>query len=181
MRELLGLSWRRGGLGSELSLPEPEETGTTFAENARIKAEAAAQASGLPAFADDFRPCGRCARRRARHLFGALGRAETRISATPWRRSKGMLRERDAFTPEQRRAHFVSVLCVAWPDGHVEEFEGTGRRHAGLAAARREGFWLRSDVPARRIDLTFGEMTQRGEARASAARAKASRTAPAPS
>ena len=37
---------------------------------------------------------------------------------------EGMLRERDAFTPEQRKAHFVSVLCVAWPDGHVEEFEG---------------------------------------------------------
>ena len=34
------------------------------------------------------------------------------------------LRERDAFTPESRKAHFVSVLCVAWPDGHVEEFEG---------------------------------------------------------
>src|SRR6476659_162713 len=37
---------------------------------------------------------------------------------------EGMLRERDAFTPQQRSAHFVSVLCVAWPDGHVEEFEG---------------------------------------------------------
>ncbi len=60
---------------SKLGLPEPEETGETFAENARLKAIAAAQASGLPALADEFRTGGQGARRRAGHSFGALGRS----------------------------------------------------------------------------------------------------------
>src|ERR1700754_1113625 len=53
MRELLALHGVEAVSAGELNLPEPEETGLTFAANARIKAEAAAQASGLPAFADD--------------------------------------------------------------------------------------------------------------------------------
>ena len=59
---------------SELNLPEPEETGSTFAENAILKARAAAEASGLVALADDFGARGRCARWRSRYLLGALGR-----------------------------------------------------------------------------------------------------------
>ena len=53
MRDLLGLYGVEAVSASELNLPEPEETGTTFSANARLKAEAAAQASGLPSFADD--------------------------------------------------------------------------------------------------------------------------------
>src|SRR6201995_4768028 len=53
MRELLALHGVEAVSAAELNLPEPEETGTTFSANARIKAEAAAQASGLPSFADD--------------------------------------------------------------------------------------------------------------------------------
>ena len=76
MRELLGLRGVEAVSASDLKLPEPEETGTTFAANARLKAEAAANASDLPAFADDFWTGGRCARWGARHLLGALGRRE---------------------------------------------------------------------------------------------------------
>ena len=134
----------------ELNLPEPEETGTTFAANARLKAEAAAQASGLPAFADDSGLVVD-ALDGAPGIYSARWAGETKDFRHAMEKVEGMLRERDAFTPEQRKAHFVSVLCVAWPDGHVEEFEGTRRRHAGLAAARREGFRLRSDVPPGRL------------------------------
>ena len=65
----------------KLGLPEPEETGDSFAENARLKAMAAAQASGLPALADDFRTRGQGTCRRARHPFGALGRSGKRFRA----------------------------------------------------------------------------------------------------
>ncbi len=75
MRELLAPFAIEAQSAGELGLAEPEETGKTFAANARIKALAAAKATGRVAFADDFRTRGRRARRRARHSFGALGRA----------------------------------------------------------------------------------------------------------
>jgi XTP/dITP diphosphohydrolase len=123
MRELLAPHKIEAISAVEMALSEPEETGTTFAENARIKAQAAAQASGLPAFADD-----------SGLVVDALGGAPG-IHSARWagpgknfRRAMEMieenLRERATTRPEQRTAHFVSALCVAWPDGHVEEFEG---------------------------------------------------------
>ena len=124
MRELLAPHKIEAISAGEMALSEPEETGTTFAENARIKAQAAARASGLPAFADD-----------SGLVVDALGGAPG-IHSARWagpgknfRRAMEMieenLRERAATRPEQRTAHFVSALCVAWPDGHVEEFEGS--------------------------------------------------------
>jgi XTP/dITP diphosphohydrolase len=122
MRDLLGLHGIEAVSAGELSLPEPEETGTSFAENARIKAQAAANASGLPAFADD-----------SGLVVDALG-GEPGIHSARWageakdfgvamRKIEDLLRERGAVTPERRKAHFVSALCVAWPVGHVEEFD----------------------------------------------------------
>jgi XTP/dITP diphosphohydrolase len=107
----------------ELGIPEPEETGTTFRANARLKGEVAARAAQLPAFADD-----------SGLVVEALGGAPGIYSAR-WagpQRDFGMAMEkvneglaaRGAVTPQQRRAAFVAALCVAWPDGHVEEFEG---------------------------------------------------------
>ena len=84
---------------------------------------AAAAASGLPAFADDSGLV-------VDALDGAPGIHSARwagptqgFRARPCRRSSGSSRDRGATEPEQRTAHFVSALCVAWPDGHVEEFE----------------------------------------------------------
>jgi XTP/dITP diphosphohydrolase len=107
----------------ELGLTEPEELGMTFRENAQIKAEAAAKATGLPAFADDSGLV-------VDALDGAPGIHSARWAGPERDFARAMatieetLRERGATTPARRKAHFVSALCVAWPDGHVEEFEG---------------------------------------------------------
>jgi len=124
MRELLQPYGIDAVSAGELGLGEPEETGTSFRANARIKAAAAARAAGLPAFADD-----------SGLAVDALG-GEPGIYSARWAGAdknfqyamqtiEDKLRERDATSPSQRQAHFVSALCVAWPDGHVEEFEAT--------------------------------------------------------
>jgi XTP/dITP diphosphohydrolase len=103
-----------------LDLPEPEETGTTFVANAELKALQAADLSGLPALADDSGLCvdalggepGIFSARWAgsgKDFGAAMARVEARLAADP-----------DA----PRDAHFVCALALAWPDGHVEWFEG---------------------------------------------------------
>lgn len=123
MRELLsphGVSVTSAG---ELGLAEPEETGKSFRANARIKAEAAARASGFPALSDDSGLV-------VDALSGQPGIESARWAgpekdfAAAMARIERLLRERGATTPPRRRAHFISALCVAWPDGHVEEVEG---------------------------------------------------------
>ncbi len=105
-----------------MGLSEPEETGTTFRANAHIKAEAAAHASGLPAFADDSGLV-------VDALDGAPGILSARWAGPDRNFRHAMetieekLRTLGVTAPEQRKAHFVSALCVAWPDGHAEEFE----------------------------------------------------------
>src|SRR5215475_992116 len=123
MRELLAPYGVEAVSADDLKLPEPEETGTTFAANARLKAEAAAQASGLPAFADDSGLVVD-ALDGAPGIYSARWAGETKDFRHAMEKVEAGLRERDAFTPAQRKAHFISVLCVAWPDGHVEEFAG---------------------------------------------------------
>jgi XTP/dITP diphosphohydrolase len=124
MRELLAPYGIEATSAGELGLPEPEETGMTFRDNARIKAEAAAKATGLPAFADDSGLT-------VDALGGEPGIYSARWAGADKNFSRAMsdidskLRARGATTPQQRRAHFVSALCVAWPDGHVEDFEAT--------------------------------------------------------
>ncbi len=106
----------------ELGLEEPEETGMSFGSNARLKA-VAATSDGLPAIADD-----------SGLSVDALG-GEPGIHSARWagkekdfdqamRMVEDKLRARGAREAAQRRARFVCALCVAWPDGHVKEFEG---------------------------------------------------------
>ena len=148
MRDLLAPYQIEAISAGEMGLNEPDETGATFRDNARLKAEAAATATGLPAFADDSGLV-------VEALDGAPGIHSARWAGPNRDFAYGMekieekLRERGAVAPERRKAHFISALCVAWPDGHVEEFEGRVDGVAGLAAARSAGVWLRSDVPAR--------------------------------
>ena len=158
MRELLapyGIEARSAG---ELGLAEPDETGKTFRANARIKAEAAARATGKVAFADD-----------SGLVVEALG-GEPGIHSARWagpdkdfrgamNRIQTLLIERDARKPEQRRAHFIAALCLAWPDGHLEEFEG---RVDGFVPWPPRGFLGFGYDPLFQPDghdRTFGEMS----------------------
>jgi XTP/dITP diphosphohydrolase len=159
MRELLGLYGVEAVSAGDLNLPEPEETGTTFAANARIKAEASAQASGMPALADDSGLV-------VDALDGAPGIYSARWAGPgkdfrlAMEKIEGMLRERDAFTPQQRSAHFVSVLCVAWPDGHVEEFEGKVDGSLVWPPRGNQGFGYDPMFLPDGFGLTFGEMSR---------------------
>jgi XTP/dITP diphosphohydrolase len=124
MSELLGMYGVAAVSAGALSLAEPEETGTTFRDNARIKAQAAANASGLPAFADDS-GLAVDALKGEPGIYSARWAGPDKDFQAAMQKIDRLLRERGAMTPEQRGAHFVSALCVAWPDGHVEEFEAS--------------------------------------------------------
>jgi len=123
MRGLLAPYGIEATSAGELELSEPNETGMTFRDNARIKADAAARAAGLPAFADDSGLA-------IDALDGAPGIYSARWAGADkdFRRAmhevETRLQERGATTPERRRAHFICALCVAWPQGDREEFEG---------------------------------------------------------
>jgi XTP/dITP diphosphohydrolase len=108
----------------ELGLPEPAETGLTFADNARLKAHAAALASGLPALADD-------SGLEAHGLGGAPGVHSARWAGRERDFARAMARLREelgrrfgAFERADRGATFVALLCLAWPDRHEELAEG---------------------------------------------------------
>jgi XTP/dITP diphosphohydrolase len=158
MRELLapyGVATQSAG---ELGLAEPAETGMTFAENARIKASAAARTSGKPAFADD-----------SGLVVDALG-GEPGIHSARWagpdkdfraamNRIQTLLIERGAKTLEQRRAHFIAALCLAWPDGHVEDFEGRVDGVAVWPPRGDKGFGYDPLFRPDGFDITFGQMS----------------------
>jgi XTP/dITP diphosphohydrolase len=137
-----------------LDLPEPEETGTTFVMNAELKARAAADLSGLPALADDS---GLCVDALAGDpgIFSARWAGETKDFAEAMRRIEAKLAEQDA---PPRDAHFVCALALAWPDGHVEWFEG--RVEGTLVSPPRgdRGFGYDPMFVPEGHDQTFGEM-----------------------
>ena len=108
----------------ELDLPEPEETGTTFFANAELKARSAADLSGLPALADDSGLC-------VDALNGDPGVFTANWAEQPdgtrnWQDAMRKVEDKlQAIGPEVGRdAHFICVLALAWPDGHVEWWEG---------------------------------------------------------
>ena len=143
---------------AELDLPEPEETGVTFVDNAELKARASADLSGLPALADDSglsvdalhgKP-GIHSARWAEDESGArdFGRAMERV----WR-------EVEAAGPDAGHdAHFVCALSLAWPDGAIESFEG--KVHGTLVWPPRgeKGFGYDPMFVATGMDQTFAEI-----------------------
>jgi XTP/dITP diphosphohydrolase len=158
MRELLapyGVALVSAG---ELSLPEPEEDGHMFAENAAIKAVAAANASGLPALADDSGIC-IDALDGAPGLFSANWAGPGKDFAPALARVQAELAKRGATTPEQRKAHFVSALVIAWPDGHQELFEGRVFGTVVDAPRGASGFGYDPIFQPAGHAKTFGEMT----------------------
>ena len=129
---------------AEYGLPEPEETGTTFEENAYIKAHAAAVATGLPALSDDSGMCVDALGGAARRLHRQLGGDRRRRTRFRGRHAKGRgsaCRRRARSSRRDRTARFVAVICLAWPDGYAEYFRGeaegrlSGRRAASSASA----------------------------------------------
>ena len=122
MRELLAPHGVEAVSATELGLAEPEETGDGFAANARIKAVAASIAAQLPAFADDS-GLAVDALDGAPGIHSARWAGENKDFGAAMARIERLLQERVATHGSQRGAHFVSALCIAWPDGHLEEVE----------------------------------------------------------
>ncbi len=122
MSELLAPHGVEAVSANDLDLAEPEETGNSFVANARIKAVAAAKAARLPAFADDSGLVVD-ALDGAPGVYSARWAGANKDFAAAMARIERLLQERGATQPSKRGAHFVSALCVAWPDGHVEEVE----------------------------------------------------------
>ena len=158
MRELLMPYGIEAVSAGELGLAEPAESGTSFKENARIKASAAATAAGLPAFADDSVLT-------VDALDGDPGIYSARWAGPEkdFRRAmqtvEDKLRERGAREHSQRNAHFVSALCLAWPDGHVDEFEGTVDGTLVWPPRGERGFGYDPMFLPSGHTRTFGEMT----------------------
>jgi XTP/dITP diphosphohydrolase len=158
MRELLAPYGIDTQSAAELRLPEPGETGKSFADNARIKALAAARTSEKPAFADD-----------SGLVIDALD-GEPGIHSARWAGPdkdfraamnciQSLLVERGAKAAGQRRAHFIAALCLAWPDGHVEEFEGRVDGVAAWPPRGTKGFGYDPLFRPDGFDRTFGEMS----------------------
>jgi XTP/dITP diphosphohydrolase len=139
-----------------LGLSEPEETGLTFRDNAVLKAEGAARASGEAALADDSGLCVE-ALGGAPGIYSARWAREAKDFAGAMARIKKELESAGA--PQPWRAHFISVLALAWPDGWIETFEGRVDGELQFPPRGDKGFGY---DPAFRPDghtLTFGEMT----------------------
>src|SRR5712664_549127 len=143
-----------GGLG----LGEPDETGETFRANARIKAAAAAKAAELPAFADDSGLVVD-ALNGAPGIFSARWAGPNKDFTIAMTRIERLLRERGATLPSQRRAHFVSALCVAWPDDHLEEVEARADGTLVWPPRGTAGFGYDPAFMPDGYTRTFGEMT----------------------
>lgn len=158
MRELLAPHGVGAISAGELGLGEPEETGDSFVANARIKAVAAAQAARLPAFADDSGLVVD-ALDGAPGIFSARWAGPTKDFNAAMTRIERLLQERGAKEPAQRRAHFVSALCVAWPDGHVEEVEARADGTLVWPPRGSAGFGYDPMFLPDGHTRTFGEMT----------------------
>ena len=143
----------------ELGLPEPEEIGNSFVDNADLKAREAADLSGLPALADDSGLC-------VDALHGAPGIfsarwAEDENGERNWHRAmERVWREIEATGPDASRdAHFACALAIAWPnDGQAENFEGRVDGTIVWPPRGDRGFGYDPIFVATGRDVTFGEM-----------------------
>lgn len=142
----------------ELGLAEPEETESSFEGNARLKALAAARATGLPALADDSGLA-------VDALDGAPGVQSARWAgpekdfAQAMRNVEEALQAKGAASADRRRARFVAVLALAWPDGHVESVTGTVAGTLVWPPRGAQGFGYDPMFQPDEHDRTFGEMT----------------------
>ena len=144
----------------DYGLPEPVETGTTFEENAYIKAHAAATATGLPALSDD-----------SGLMIDALG-GDPGVYTADWatlddgtrdfgaamQRAENAMREAGAAAPDKRTGRFVAVLCLCYPDGEAEYFRGEAEGTLVWPPRGTLGFGYDPVFKPNGFDITFGEM-----------------------
>ncbi|GGG78943.1 non-canonical purine NTP pyrophosphatase [Salipiger pallidus] len=142
---------------AEMDLPEPVEDGTTFVENARIKAHAAAKATGLPALSDDSGI-------EIDALNGAPG-----VYTADWAETEtgrdflmAMTRAHDELVASDAEqpwtARFCCTLVLAWPDGHDEVFPGTMEGAVVWPMRGEQGHGYDPVFQPQGYDITFGEM-----------------------
>ena len=144
---------------AELGLPEPEEIGNTFVDNADLKAREAADLSGLPALADDSGLCVD-ALQGSPGIFSARW-AEDEQGKRDWMRAmERVWREVEAAGPDAGHdAHFACALAIAWPnDGQVENFEGRVDGTLTWPPRGSNGFGYDPIFIANGREVTFGEM-----------------------
>ncbi len=141
----------------ELALPEPEETGTTFAANAILKAQAAAEAAGLPALSDDS-GLAVDALDGAPGIYSARWAGPDKDFALAMRNLEEKLQSKGAVEPEDRTAHFVCALCIAWPDGVNAVFEGRVSGSLTWPPRGHNGFGYDPVFVPEGLDQTFGEI-----------------------
>ena len=158
----------------DLGLPEPEETGATFAQNALLKAVAAARGAALPSLADDsgieVEALGG-----APGIYSARWAGPSKDFAVAMRRVADELEARGAWTASPGpRANFTAALCLAWPDGETAIFEGKVWGHLVWPPRGSKGFGYDPMFVARGPHL---DLRRDGASMPS----MQSRTAPAPS
>jgi XTP/dITP diphosphohydrolase len=139
---------------AELGLPEPEETGTTFAENAVLKAKVAAEASGLTALADDS-GLSVTALDGAPGIFSARWAGPKRSFALAMARVERELKAKGKNDPS---AKFVCVLALVAPSGEQETFEGEVHGRLVFPPRGRNGFGYDPIFVADGMSRTFGEI-----------------------
>jgi len=155
LRDLLAPHGVDAVSAGELGLPEPDETGSTFAENARIKARAATEATGLPAFADDSGLC-------VDALGGEPGIYSARWAGPEKNFDAAMQTIEDKLSvlkASNRGASFVAALCLAWPDGHTEDFQGRVEGTLVWPPRGTLGFGYDPIFLPAGFERTFGEMS----------------------
>lgn len=154
IRELLAPFGIETISAGDLGLPEPEETGATFEANAELKALAAATASGRPALADDSGLC-------VAALNGAPGVLSARWAGPQKDFDFAMEKIRLGLLEEgtlDTGAWFICGLALAWPDGHVEYFEGRVDGELVWPPRGLKGFGYDPMFVANGQTRTFGEM-----------------------
>jgi XTP/dITP diphosphohydrolase len=159
--DLLGPFGLETKSAKEYGLPEPDETGTTFEENAYIKAFAAARATGLPAMSDDSGLC-------VDALDGAPGVYTANWAEKPdggrdfgmaMERTEAALQKAGASGPAERTGRFVAVICLAFPDGAAEYYRGEVEGTLVWPPRGALGFGYDPVFLPDGYDKTFGEMT----------------------
>ncbi len=160
IRDLLGPYGFDLRFAADLGLREPAEDGDSFEANAFTKAFSAAQSTGLPALSDDSGLCVEALNgepgvytadwaelpQGGRDFSVAMQKVEDRLAAI------------DATTDDARRAKFVAVLCLAWPDGHAEYFRGEVEGTLVWPPRGQQGFGYDPMFRPEGFEQTFGEM-----------------------